>query len=77
MAREQKTSHIGLTVLVCELGLCGSELPFDQTLFASLQGGRGLLARGAEGHGDDDEDDEDDEDEDVETWQVARMGRCR
>jgi len=26
---------------------------------------------------DDDEDDEDDEDEDVETWQVARMGRCR
>ena len=26
---------------------------------------------------DDDEDEEDDEDEDVETWQVARMGRCR
>ena len=26
---------------------------------------------------DDDEDEEDDEDDDVETWQVARMGRCR
>lgn len=26
---------------------------------------------------DDDEDDEDDEDEEVETWQVARLGRCR
>lgn len=80
MAQTQETSLVSFTRLLGALGVCGSELAFDPTLFASCQDGRELLACGAEAHGDDDEDeddqdqDEDEEDEEdddeEEPWQV-------
>jgi len=88
MAHVQQTSHIDLIGLDCALGLRGSELPFDQALFASRAGGRasGVSPHAAEGHGDDEDDEDqeqdeeeeedDDEDDEEEPWQVHPLSDC-